>query len=257
MAGNLTDVPRSDKLDIARSVLHALQNRQQGGSPEPALDVFIAELTSVAAALEVPPARALTGDRGESTRAGLLARADAADVEVDTWLRHIESFLNVEASRRSGPNVGAARSLYTSVCPDGLAHIDARVVDENAHCRETLGVLKDPENASIIAMLELPATWLAKFEAALVESEAAVAEVIAARDAHAATGGRTEEDEWVDLMIRLRKYMGSRSRRTDFVTIAESRAIVRPLIDTLQKMRADAASRATKRTVKLPRQSHR
>lgn len=260
MAGNLADIPRTDKLEIARSILSSLQNRQQSGPSEPALDVFITELKGAIGALEVYTARLTGGERGDPTRAALLARADAADVEVDTWLRHIESFLNIEAGRRIGPNVGVARSLYTAVCPDGLAHIDARIVDENAHCRETLKALKDPEHAAGIAAIELPAAWIARFEAALAESEAAIDALIAARgptstSANVAPGGRAAEDEWVDLMIRLRKYMGSRSKRTDFVAMAESRAILRPLIDMLQKLRADAASRATKRTVRLPRQS--
>lgn len=254
MAANITDVPRSDKRDIARNLIIGLKGRLQGGDPEPSLDAFIPELEQIAAKLDTH----VSGNQlADAARAARLERADVADVNVDTWLRHIESYIDVEAKRRAGPNVARARGLYAAACPDGLAHVDARIVDENAHCRETLGVLKAPEHAAAIAAIELPNAWITKFEAALVESEAAINDVIAARgekSTHVALG-QNVEDEWVDLMVRLRKYMGSRAKRTDYVKVAESRALLSPLLDALQKMRVDAASRATKRTVKLPKPS--
>jgi hypothetical protein len=47
--------------------------------------------------------------------------------------------------------------------------------------------------------------------------------------------------------------MGSRARRTDYVRISETRALLKPLLAALDKMKSDAAARASKRTVKLPK----
>jgi hypothetical protein len=252
MAGTLIDVSRGDKLDIARNLIIVLKGRQQSGPPEPGLDAFISELEAVASALSAPASESALPDPDRSAR---LARADVADINLDTWLRHIESFLSIEANRRGGPNVPVARALYAAACPDGLAHVDARVVEQNAHCRETLSVLRAPRHASAIAAIELPTAWIAKLEVALVESEVAIADIIGAQREKGGPGalGRDAEDDWVDLMIRLRKYMGSRASRTDFVRISETRALLKPLLGALDKMKSDAAARAAKRTVKLPK----
>lgn len=252
MAGNLTDVPRAERLDIVRNLLAALVSRQQSGAPEPALDAFIPELEALLTGLESRP----SGDAlGDALRAGRLARAELAEVDVDTWLRHIESFLLIEASRRRGKHLLLARDLFMAACPDGLSHIDVRVVEQNAHARETLAVLKAPESAAAIVAVELPTWWITKLEAAIIESEAAITEVIASSSDRSSgfSLDRDPEDEWVDVMLRLRKYLGARARRTDFVRIIETRTLFRPLLDALQKMRAEAAARDSKRTVKLHR----
>jgi hypothetical protein len=47
---------------------------------------------------------------------------------VDSWYRHIEGFLSVEARRRSGPHVEAASAMYKAACPDGLAYVEGKAL---------------------------------------------------------------------------------------------------------------------------------
>jgi hypothetical protein len=237
---------RPDKHSIVQDILLLLIERQQKGPAEPGLDAFLPELAEVAAALTTHVTGRVLAD---ATRETQLARAEAADVEVDTWFRHIESFLYVEANRRSGPNVVVAGGLYKAACPDGLSHIDDRIVEENLHCAHTLAVLKDPENAAALAAIKLPKDYIEAFEGALKESEAAIDEVIAARGDKAThiDLGRDAEATWVDLMVRLRRYVDSRAKRTDAARIAEGKALLKPLLDAVQKQKTDAAARATRK----------
>jgi hypothetical protein len=62
--------------------------------------------------------------------------------------------------------------------------------------------------------------------------------------------GRDAELTWIDLMVRLRRYVGSRARRTDTARLREGKELLKPLLDTLAKLRADAAARATRRAAK-------
>ena len=220
--------------------------------PEPGLDAFIPEVAAAAEELTTHVSGKVLADAARQDR---LAQADVADIDVDTWLRHIESFLSIEAHRRAGPNVVLAEGLYSAAVPDGLAHVDDRIVDENAHCRNTLSALKAPEQADAIAKVGLPAIFIEKFEAALHESEAAIEDVIKARDdksSHVGKG-RDAEQVWLDLMVRLRRYVGSRAKRTDTARVNEGKALLKPLFDVLAKLHADAAARATRRTAKAPK----
>lgn len=249
MSASLKTIKRSEKHSIASDTHALLAERQQKGPAEPGLDAFIPELHAVATALSTH----ITGSvLAEAARETQLARADEADAEVDTVFRHIESYLFIEANRRSGPNVALARGLYNAACPDGLAHLDDRIVDQNVHCAQTLAVLKDPESATALAALKFPISFIFMFENALQVSNAAMDEVTAARGdktTHIHLG-RDAEAEWVDLMMRLRRYMDSRAKKTDAVRIAESNALLKPLLDALQKQKADAAARATRRSKK-------
>lgn len=246
MSASLRIVPRTKKHSITNDILVLLTERQQKGPAEPGLDAFIPKLTDVAATLGAHVTGRLLAD---ATRETQLARADETDVEVDTWYRHIEGFLSVEANRRSGPNVVAARGLCKAACPDGLAHINDRIVDQNAHCAETLAVLKDPANAEVIAAIKLPVFYIEELEAALKASDSAMADVIAARGDKAThiDLGRDTEATWIDLMVRLRSYIDSRAARTDAVLIAEGKALLKPLLDVMQKQKTDAAARATRK----------
>jgi hypothetical protein len=243
---NMTRISRPEKARIALKVHDNLLDRKNNGPAEPGLDAFLPELAAVGAQLDTHLAGTVLAD---AARQQCLARADAADCNVDTWLRHIENFLSTEAHRRIGPNVGLACGLYAAACPDGLRHIDDRIVDENAHCRNTLAVLKAPEHAVAVAGVGLPLAWIATFEAALDASDAALDAVIQARDDKTAhiNRGRDAERTWIDVMVRLRRYVGSRAKRTDTDRLREGKELLKPLLDALAKLHADAAARATRR----------
>src|SRR6185436_10884553 len=129
------------------------------------------------------------------------ARVEVGDVQVDSWYRHIEGFLSVEARRRSGPHVEAASATYKAACPDGLAYVDAYIIDENAYCRAMLTVLRAPEHQKTLEAIEFPMSWLDKLDGLLTESETAMAEMLKARDerrGHVGLG-RDAEADWVEL----------------------------------------------------------
>jgi hypothetical protein len=232
--------------NITHEILGRLTERQQTGPAEPGLDAFIPQLEAVAVKLSTHVTGRVLAEAARETQ---LARARAADVEVDACFRHVESHLAVEAKRSSGVNVKLAQGLYNAACPDGLAHLDDRIVEQNVHCARTLTILKAPENAEAVAAIKLPPAYVDALEAALKESNDAIAEVIAARgdkSTHVALG-RDAESTWVDLMVRLRRYIDSRAERTDAARIAEGKALLQPLLDAVQKLKADAAARATRR----------
>jgi hypothetical protein len=169
---------------------------------------------------------------------------------VDSWYRHIEGFLSVEARRRSGAHVEAANATYKAACPDGLAYVDAYIIDENVYCRAMLTVLRAPEHQKTLEAIEFPISWLDKLEAMLTESETAMAEMLKARDerkGHVGLG-RDAEADWVELMIRLRRYVSMRANRRDTAKQNEGKALLQPLLDALQKEKTDAASRATRKS---------
>jgi hypothetical protein len=254
MTPSMNTITRADKGSISIKVHENLVDRAKVGPAEPGLDAFIPELAAVAGDLDTHVSGKVLADAAHQHR---LARAEAADIDVDTWLRHIESFLHIEAHRRDGPYVGLAQGLYAAACPDGLAHVDDRIVDENAHCRNTLSVLKAPEHADAVAKIDLPLTWITKFEAALDESDAAINDVIQARDDKSThvDKGRDAELAWLDLMVRLRRYIGSRAKRTDKARVSEGKELLKPLLDVLAKLHADAAARATRRATKAAEQA--
>jgi hypothetical protein len=243
---NLNDFSRADKNDIIARVLGLVTERQQKGPAEPGLDAFIPQLTAVADAL----GSHVTGRvLAEGARETQLARAAAADVEADTRFRHIEAFLCIEASRRSGPNVAVAKGLYNAACPDGLAHVNDHMRDQNILYADTLAVLKAPENAEAIAALQMPPVYIEAFEAALSESNAALDDLTDARgekSTHVALG-RDAEADWYDVMTRLRRYMDSRAPKSDAVMVAEGKALLKPLLDAIARQKAEAAARATRR----------
>ncbi len=185
MSASLDQIHRAEKAAISKALHARLSARFTRGPAEPELDDYIPQLADVARRLAVPPNNPVSE---EAERARRIAAVVSADDEVDTYLRHIEGYLTVEALRRTGPNGGAARALHDAAFPDGLAHIDDRIVEENFHCRASLAILKAPERAATLAALELPREWLVRWEAALDASDAAISEVLrtmAAKDAGA------------------------------------------------------------------------
>jgi hypothetical protein len=251
MSVPIQQIPRAEKRAIARALHTNLSARFRKGQPEHALDDFLPQLMDVAARLN--PTR--TGGGGVLDREQRILAIVSADDEVDTYLRHIESFLAVEALRRTGPNAAVAKKLHDAAFPDGLAHIDDRIVEENSHCRASLAILRAPENTAALASLQLPPGWLDRWEEALDASDAAVSEGLRASAAEGAgapaaepSSNRDPEADWVDLMARLRRYMASRAALDDSTRIEEGRTLLRPLFDALQALRvAEDAARAPRR----------
>jgi hypothetical protein len=239
-------LPRDEKRRVCNEVCANLETRKKAGPDEPGLDGFIIELKTCASALGIH-----VDGKSQATgaQADRFARADAADVQVDTLLRHIEGYACVEASRRSGANVVAARALYYAAFPDGLKHVDERIIEENRHCRDSLQVLKAPEHQATLQAIGMPGDWVSRFEAAVNESDAAIADLIKTRGEKSdhVSLGVDAESQWVDLFVRLRAYVNSRASRKDAAKRAEGKALLHPLLAAVDKMNADAALRATLR----------
>jgi len=245
MAANLNQIPRAQKREIAASVLANLKERAARGPAEPALDAYISELTDVEGALATHVEATTLADAKRTAR---LARLAEADVAVDTWYRHIESYLDIEANRRMGPHIVKAAALHKAAFPHGLAHVDDPIADENRICRESLMTLRSGEHAATVQAIELPVVWLARWEAALDESDQAYADVEEARPTKqsSVTAGRDAESEWVELFVRLRRYVASRAKRSDTARLQEGKTLLAPLLDVLNKLNAQAAARATR-----------
>jgi len=178
--------------------------------------------------------------------------ADAADAKVDTRMRHIETYLEIEARARRSPYASAARALYDAAFPDGLGPIDDHIIDQNIYCRMALDALRAPEHQATLAAIELPAAWVDAFEVSLKASETAMDQLLKARgEMHAHVGlGRDAEANWVDLMVRLRRPIASRTKKGDTARQMENKRLLEPLLVALQKLDAEAAARATRKTGK-------
>lgn len=246
MTVTLNQIPRPEKHEVGLAILGNLQARATKGPPEPALDAYIPELIDITEALGTQVDAITLAD---ASRTGRLVRLGTADDRVDTFYRHIESYVQVEANRKTGLFISGAKALHHAAFPYGLANIDDSIPDENRECREALMVLRSPEHGATVLGIELPTDWLTKWELALDESDAAYDAVEAAR-MEKKTGvyaGRDAEGEWGELLVRLRRYIGSRAKRNDTVRIQEGKALLAPLLNMLARMKAEAAARATRR----------
>ena len=241
MTISLNHIPRPEKRDIAQKLHANLTARASAGPAEPALDEYIPELDALIQALTAPIAGNLLADAQRTAR---LAELDAVDSEVDTSYRHVESYVAIESRRRAGSNVASALALHKAAFPDGLAHIDAPIPDENRVCRESLTVLRSPEYAPTVAAIGLPAAWLDKWEGWLTQSEAIYTAIVKARTARRAhvSAGQDAETEFVEICVRLRRYVSSRAKSSDKPRVAEGKALLAPLLDEMARMRATAAA---------------
>lgn len=245
MAANLNQIPRAQKGEIAAKVLANLKERAAQGPAEPALDAYIPELSDIDAALSTHVTATTLADAKRTAR---LARLDEADCAVDTWYRHIESYLDIEANRRIGPHLVKAAALHKAAFPHGLAHVNDPIADENRICRDALMILRSNDHAPTLQNIELPAVWLEHWETALDQSDKAYAEVDEARNTKqsSVSAGRDAESEWVELFVRLRRYVSSRAKRSDVARLQEGKTLLAPLLDALNKLSAEAAARATR-----------
>ncbi|EYF07218.1 hypothetical protein [Chondromyces apiculatus] len=242
----LKTIPRPEKLTVARSLHENLLARQSSGPAEPGLDAYIPLLASLISGLSSHVEGKTAASAEHQT---LLARAEAADGKVDTLYRHIDSYLAVEGSVQRGELSLGAKALRAAASPDGMALVNARVPEENAYCRRMLETLRNPVNAGILAGIEMPMAWLDRLEEALDESEAAQKELDGVRfDKRKHVGlGRNVEEEWVDVVGRLRSYMDNRAGRYEAVRQTEGEELMDPLDKVLRRMRAEAAARKTRR----------
>lgn len=251
MSPNLHNVSRPDKRDIAAQVQGLLEARAAGGPAEPALDAYILELKVIeqALSLHVDGSTAAQGQR-----AARLVRLEIADDNVDRWYRHVENFLDTVARMRTSEYAQPVRLIHSTAFPDGLAHIDDAVIDENRECRDAITILQSPEHQATLTAIEFPTTWLTRWTSALDESDAALTDLNDSRKSHQSHihSGQDAEEAWVETFVRLRKYIGSRAKKSDTARIQEGRALLAPLLDTLKKMGALAASRATRRQNETP-----
>lgn len=243
---NLNQLPRAEKRDLAQKLCDNLVKRMSTGPAEPALDAYIPELQGLVEGLTAPITGNLLADAQRTAR---LARLDEVDCEVDTWYRHVESFVDIESRRRVGPHVTSALALYKAAFPHGLAHVDESVADENRFCREALIVLRSKEVEATLTAIELPPGWLTTWESWVTESEGIVREIEQARTAKRGhvSAGQDAEAELVELCVRLRRYVGSRAKASDKARVTEGKALIAPLLDAVAKLRALAATRATLR----------
>jgi hypothetical protein len=143
--------------------------------------------------------------------------------------------------RAVGPNVDAA-------FPHGLSHVDDYIPEENQFCRATIAVLRSTEQAPTVAAIGLPSTWTNNWEVAIDESDAVFAEVNAARESKSGhvDEGVDAEDDFVDIVVRLRRYIASRASRKDKAKQAEGRELLHPLTEALKKMATEQAARETR-----------
>ena len=246
-----SELPRPTKLDVSKALLARLISRRQTGPSEELLDSFIPLLEDTATRLEVHVEGKAVAD---GARKALLQRLESVDCDVDTWLRHHESFIGIEARRAVGPHVDAAKALHAAAFADGIAHVDDYIPDENHLCRQTIAILRSPEHAATVAAIGLPSQWTNAWETALNESDRAFAEVTRTRETKAAhvDDGRDAELEFVDIVVRLRRCIDARASRTDKAKIAEGRELLAPLLDALKKLATEKSARATRRQGQTP-----
>lgn len=242
---NLDDIARPKMAEIATAIAALLTTRKKAGPAEQALDDYIPQLKDVAGRLET---HVEGRDVADATRATRLIALEIADDNVDRWYRHCQQYLLTESLRRTGDHGARAAALLDGAFPDGLGHVDDRIDDENTHLRKSLVVLRAPEHQQILAEMEMPPAFLQSLENALDASDAALAEVTGARKSKSGhvTAGQSAEEQWVDVMVRLRRYVGSRAtRKMNPARYEEGRALIAPLLDELSQLRAEASTRET------------
>jgi hypothetical protein len=241
-----SDLPRPEKLKVAREITKRLKERKEKGPPEEALDNYIAEFEQIETNLDTHVSGGVVAD---AARHALLLRVEKADGDVDADFLHHESFIWVESRRRHSPHAAAAESTYRAAFPDGSDPVDAYIPVENRYCRNAIAVLREPQHAAVMLAIKLPPSWMPQWEADLNESDTAFAElekIRATKKGHTG-GGVDAENDFVDAMVRFRRYIGSRAKRTEKEKIAEGKALLAPLDDALEKLRREAAARATRR----------
>jgi hypothetical protein len=244
---SLARIPRDEKRRIAAEVHDNLVARATSGPPDAIVDPFIAKSATVRDALATQ-----VDDKSMALaeRSALLAENDGDDDEVDRWYRHAFRYLEVEALRRRVPDHAAINALLTAAYPQGLAHVDDRIPDQNEMVRQTLTTLRNPEYASAVAAIGLPIVWLDALEWAVKKSDASFAAYQAAlgQASSAVAMGRDAEDDWVEWARGLSHAIALRSNGADADVVEQNKALIAPLTIAVQHLRTQAKTRQTKRT---------
>lgn len=250
---SFSQIPRAEKRRIASAIHDKLVARAATGQAEPALDTLIPKLAASRDGL----AEQVDGKTSaEASRTALLAANDVDDDEVDRWYRHLYRYTEVESLRRHPPPDSSIDALLSAGYPDGLAHVDDRIPDQNEEVKKTLVAYRDPKYAATLAAIELPMSWLDRLDAAVAKSDASFAAYQATfSDASTAVSlGRDEEASWVLLMRALDHTIALRSLGADPGVVEESKGLIAPLRAAVRLLRSEARSRSTKREKKAPKE---
>lgn len=244
---SFSQVPRDEKRRIASEVYDNLVARSTIGPADSILDPFMARTATVREALtaHVEDKSAAIAERG-----ALLAENDVDDDEVDRWYRHGYRYLEVEALREHAAEHASIVALLKAAYPDGLAHVDDRVPDQNDEVRKTIATLRHPENATTMAAIQFPATWLDALESAVKKSDASFAAYKAAigQASSAVALGQDAEDAWVQWARGLSHAIALRSAGAATDIVEEGKRILAPLSNAVRQLRSQAKTRATKKT---------
>jgi hypothetical protein len=246
---SFSQISREDKRRIAGEIHDNLVARAAAGPADTALDAMIPKFAT--------SRDALTGHvdgkaSAEASRALALVATDIDDDEVDRWYRHIYRYTEVESLRRHAPEHASIAALLSAGYPDGLAHVDDRIPDQNEVVRKTLVVYRDPKHAATLAAAAFPGSWLDLLEAAVAKSDASFAAYQATfGDASTAvTLGRDAEASWVLLARALAHTITLRSLGAEAGIVEEGKRLMAPLTMAVRLLRSESRSRATKRDKK-------
>jgi hypothetical protein len=243
---SFSQVPRDEKRRIVAEVHDNLVARATSGPVDTVLDPFITKSATLRDSLAEQ-----VGDKSaaQAERAALLAESDVDDDEVDRWYRHGFRYLEVESLRRHAPEHAAIDALLTAAYPDGLAHVDDRIPDQNEEVRQALGALRHPEHAATVTTILLPVSWLDSLEAAVKKSESSFAAYQAtfSQASTAVAMGRDAENEWVKWARALGHAISLRSSGADIDAVEEGKRLISPLTNAVRQLRSQARARATKR----------
>jgi hypothetical protein len=242
-----TKLPRDEKKTVTLNLCKRLEDRATAGPPEPGLDAFVAELKTLGTNL----GDHVTGKVVEDTRRrAALANLDEADDDVDTYFRNHFYFLVAASLRRTGLWAAKAKAILAAAFPDGLETIDDFVPTENRYCRKAITVLETDDNADALKGIALPPEWTRDWIAALDRSDTAWKEAQEAREAFRAhvSDGIDAEADFVEVVGRLRKYIGSRAtERKNKARYEEGLKLLAPLTEALDKAERERSARETRR----------
>jgi hypothetical protein len=245
MRVNPAHITRKKKGEIAVALAALLTEREKTTPNEPGLYAFTPLLTDVGARLGVAADGNLTAKAAREAR---LVKLELADDDVDRWYRHNHDYIENEALRRSGDIGKLARALLAVAFPEGLKRVDDAIEDENDYLHDAVSVLRKPEHAPTLAAMEFPAFFLDNLDKALTASDTALDEVIKARGDKKGQieSGQDAEGEWIDVVVRYRKYVGSRAGKRDKALYAEGQKLLAPLLDELARMKQERLAKETR-----------
>lgn len=240
----LKSIPRSRKLYITRKLHDNLASRAAAGPAEPGLDAYVARLAELVKALAIssPPPRS-----ADANRLVLLGRVETISGEIDTLYRHTESYVRVESRRRLRRDATHAVAVHEAAFPDGLAHLEDPLCDERWLFRTTIAILRSPRLLPALKAIGLPTTWLDAWNVWLVRAtendEALEASLKARTDSQRA--GQDPAMDFLEICVALRRQAACRAAFSDKPRLAESKALLAPLLEEIASVRAALVAGAT------------